>query len=110
MTRTVVYYTDSLAFGGAEQSLLNLLKGLDRMCWRPVLLHHASDGVRPLVSAAQQLGVETIAVPPMPEGTGLMHLPRFIRQLHALQPAVFHANLTWPLSCKYGLFAATLAR
>jgi glycosyltransferase involved in cell wall biosynthesis len=26
------------------------------------------------------------------------------------QPDIFHANLTWPLSCKYGLFAAALAR
>ena len=40
MTMTVVHYTDSDEFGGTEQVVLQLLAGLDRRRWRPVLLHH----------------------------------------------------------------------
>jgi len=47
----------------------------------------------------------------MPDGLdGLRNLPAFVRSLMKRRPAVFHANLTWPLACRYGLVAATLAR
>ncbi len=111
MARTVAYFTDSAGFGGAEQSLLNLLGGLDRRRWRPVLFHHSEPRIEPLVREARRLDVATSCVPAMPEGRrGALRVPSFVRRLRALRPAVFHAHLTWPLACKYGLFAAALAR
>lgn len=111
MTRTVLYFTDSDGFGGAEQALLSLLRGLDRTRWRPLLFHHGEPGLAPLLEAARQLDVELYTVPRLPlgkEGALLTH--HFVRQLHAVRPVVFHAHLVWPLACKYGLVSAILAR
>ncbi|HJW84693.1 MAG TPA: glycosyltransferase, partial [Anaerolineae bacterium] len=111
MTHTIVYFSDSAGFGGAEDSLLNLLSGLDRCRWQPVLIHHPEPGIRPLLEEARKLDVTTVSVPAMPEGRqGAAHVPHFVRLLRRIRPTVFHANLTWPLSCKYALFAAALAR
>ena len=111
MMRTVAYFTDSTDFGGAEQSLLNLISRLDRARWQPVLIHHPGAGIEPLLAAARRLEVTLLPVAPMPEGReGAPRIPAFVRQLRAWHPDVFHAHLTWPLACKYGLLAATLAR
>ncbi len=111
MSHTVVYFTDSMEFGGAEQALLHLLAGLDRRRWRPILLHHPSVRLTPLLEGASSLGIELQAVPGMPLGRrGTMEISHFVRRLRTLRPAVFHAHLTWPLSCKYGLVGAILAR
>jgi glycosyltransferase involved in cell wall biosynthesis len=110
MIRTVVHFVDSPTFGGTEQALLHLLAGLDRQCWRPVLLHHAEPGLAPLLDGAQRLNVETRIVPRMAGTQTVAALPRFLQQLRAEHPAVFHAHLTWLLSCKYGLLAAALVQ
>jgi glycosyltransferase involved in cell wall biosynthesis len=41
---------------------------------------------------------------------GAALLPGFIRALGTERPAVFHAHLSWPLRCAWGLFGAALAR
>ena len=110
MLRTVIYFTDSDAFGGAEQVLLHTLAGLDRQRWRPVLFHHSEPGIKPLLAKAQSLNVKLRTVPRMQTVRHISRLPQFIRALRAERPAIFHAHLTWPLSCKYGLVAAILAR
>lgn len=111
MTRLVVQYTDSEGFGGAERVLLHLLAGLARDRWRTLLLYHSSPGIEPLVAEARELGVDVRAVLPMPRGTvGLARIPGMVTFLRRLRPAIFHAQLTWPLACTYGLVAATLAR
>ncbi len=111
MTRTVAYFTDTIGFGGAEQALLALIAGLKRDEWRPLLIYHPSAGVAPLIEQAQQLHAELWPVPRMPDGReGASRVLRFARELRARQPAVFHAHLTWPLACKFGLVGAILAR
>jgi glycosyltransferase involved in cell wall biosynthesis len=110
MTKTVIHFTDSDAFGGTEQALLHLLAGLDRQRWRPVLFHHAETGIQPLLRRAQALNVKLRAVPRIQTARDIGRLPQLIRALRAEGPSVFHAHLTWPLSCKYGLIAAILAR
>jgi glycosyltransferase involved in cell wall biosynthesis len=106
----VVHFTDSNGFGGAEQVMLELLERLDRVRWRPVLLHHAEPGLARLVAGARELGVELRVVPRVSRrghlGTGL---PEFVRVLRAERPAVFHAHLPAPLTGKYGLVAAALS-
>lgn len=110
MTQTVIHFTDSTGFGGAEQAMLHVLAGLDRRHWRPVLWHLPAPGIAPLLERASDLDIEVRAVPYMPLGRqGAARIPQFIRSLRAERPAVFHAHLTWPLACKHALCAAALA-
>lgn len=110
MPRTVIYFTDSTGFGGAEQVLLILLEGLDRRCWEPVLVHHSHPGIAPLVERARRLDVKIWAVPPAQDKRGISWVLQFAQELRARRPAVFHAHLCWTLACTHGLFAAVLAR
>jgi glycosyltransferase involved in cell wall biosynthesis len=107
----VVHFSDSNGFGGAEQVMLQLLEGLDRARWRPVLLHHTEPGLARLVAGAQALDVECRVAPRLSRrqhlGSGLRE---FVRILQAERPAVFHAHLPAPLTGKYGLLAAALGR
>lgn len=110
MTRTLVHFSDSREFGGTEQSLLHLLARLDQRRWRLVLYHQVADGITPLLTGARKLGVELRPVPPMLGRQGLAHVPGLARALRAERPMILHAHLTYPLSCKFGLVAAALAR
>ena len=111
MTRTVVYFMDTTGYGGAERSLLNLLAGLDRRQWHPILAFHPDPGNNELVQQAALLNVELWPVLPMPEGsTGAKRVPQFARALRDRRPSVFHAHLTWQRGCKFGLIASILAR
>jgi glycosyltransferase involved in cell wall biosynthesis len=88
-----------------------LLAGLNREAWQPLLMYHPSAGVMPLIERAEELGAELWPVPRMPDGReGARRVLKFARALRARRPAVFHAHLTWPLACKFGLVGAILAR
>jgi glycosyltransferase involved in cell wall biosynthesis len=109
--REVLGYTDSAVTGGAEHALMMLLSGLDRRRWRPVLVHHDHDGLAPLIDEARRMGVARWCIPAMPEGvSGGLAAVRFARRLRRRAPAVFHAHMSWPLACKWGMAAAILAR
>ena len=111
MKHTILYYTDSTEFGGAERVLLLLLEGLDRERWEPVLAHPPAEGIAPLLEGARRLDVPLWEVPAMPEGwRGAWRAPRLAWALRGRRPDVFHAHLSWPRACKYGLMAAVLAR
>ena len=111
MAHRVLFFTDSLEFGGAEHILVNLIAGVDRHRWNPTIYYNDSPGIAPLVHAAQDLGVAVKAVPPMPLGVlGAKQALLQSREIRKHHPDIFHANLTWPLSSKYGLLAAVLAR
>jgi glycosyltransferase involved in cell wall biosynthesis len=108
--RTVVHYTDTAGFGGAEQGLLTLLEGLDRTRWDPVLLHHAYPGVAPMIEKAHKLGVRTRQVDSLPRSRDWRWLRRFGAMLRDENATLFHAHLVWPVACSYGLIAAALFR
>ena len=109
--RTIAYFTDSQTFGGVEQALLTLLAELDRQRWRPILIHHPAPAINMLLDEARQLDVELWPVPPMPEGlSSAIHVPAIVRLLRAQRLDIFHAHLSWPRACKFGLFGAMLAR
>jgi glycosyltransferase involved in cell wall biosynthesis len=110
MMRTVVHFTDSSTFGGAQQVLLQILARLDRRHWRPVLFHHPEPGLAPLLEKARQLEVKVRAVPRIQRIWHIDRLPEFISALRAERPSILHAHLNWPLSCKYGILAAMMAR
>jgi glycosyltransferase involved in cell wall biosynthesis len=107
---TVVHYTDSNGFGGAERVMLQLLAGLDRARWRPLLLHHGNPALARLVAGARDLGVELREVPTLVRPRDLVHLPSFVRALRGEDAMVFHAHLPAPLRGRYALMAAAAAR
>src|SRR3990172_226074 len=109
MTQTIVYFVDSAIFGGSEQALLHLLSGLDRQRWKPILFHHEVQGIAPLLEGAQRLDVQTRVIPRMQGLQIATSLPVFLKHIRLEHPAVFHAYLSWLLSCKYGLISAALA-
>jgi len=110
VTRRVVHYVDSGVFGGSEEAALHLMAALDRGRWEPLLLHHAEVGTARLVDGAAQLGIRTIAVPPVEPGNVRAGVRRMREVFRAERPAVVHAHLSWPLACRYGVLAAWLAR
>lgn len=107
--RAVIHFIDGQAMGGTERVVLQLIEGLDRRVWRPVLFYHQSAGLAPVLARARQLHVETRPVPRMETVKDIARLPEWIRTIRDERPAVLHAHLLWPLSCKYGLLASTLA-
>ena len=110
MIRTVVHFTDGDSFGGVEQVLLHMVGGLDRTRWRPVLFHHRESGNEPLRARARRLGVPLRSVPKTETLLDIKSFPALVAAIRAERPAIFHAHLNWPLSCKYGLLAALMAR
>jgi L-malate glycosyltransferase len=110
MIRTVVHFIDSSAVGGTEHVALQMMTGLDRQQWRPVLLHHNEPGLAKFVDLVASHHIDHHVVPRMETAHDLLQLPAFRRTIRAENPSVFHAHLSWPLSCKYGLLAAKVAR
>lgn len=110
MTRTVLHISDSREFGGTEQTILQLLGGLDRRRWRPVLWHPRDMAASRLVDGARRVGVEQRPMDTAMGLRGLLSIPQLARQIRSLRPDVVHAHLTYPLSCKFLLAAAVLAR
>ena len=108
--RTVVHFSDSDAFGGTERALLQLVAGLDRARWRPVVFHADVPGAAQLASESAALGARTVAVErgasPL---RGVASIPALARALRRERAVVFHAHQTWSLSCRYGIVAAALA-
>jgi len=108
--RTVVHFSDSVAFGGTERALLQLLAGLDRARWRPLLYHADVPGARQLADEASALGVPTRAITAVERPMqGVASLRELASTIRSEQAAVFHAHQTWSLSCRYGIVAAALA-
>ncbi|MEQ1911730.1 MAG: glycosyltransferase [Vicinamibacterales bacterium] len=110
MIKTVVHFMDTRAVGGAERIALQMMTALDRRAWRPVLFHHDEPWLTPFVELTATHDIEHRVVPRIETVHDLAKLPRFWNTIRTEAPAVFHAHMTWPLSCKYGMLAAVLAR
>jgi len=110
MIRTVVHYVDSDTYGGCEEVVLLLLSGLDRTRWRPSLIHHEASGIAKLLNEVRQLGIPCRAVPTLTGRKRIAALRRFVKELQAAEPAIFHAHLNWPLGCRYGVAAAKIGQ
>ena len=109
MIRTVLHLSDSNVFGGTERGILHLIAGLDRSCWRPVLLHHP-DAPDALVTGATHAGAETAVAEHVRGKYDVGGIARLSFRMRQYDPAIVHAHLHWPLACKYGIAAAGLAR
>lgn len=107
--RTVVHFTDTAGFGGAEQMMLITLGGLDRARWRPVLVHYPTEGGRALAAAMENQGIATREIPGATGRRGARDLPIFARTLREESCSILHAHLVGPLRGTKGLLAARLA-
>lgn len=88
-----------------------LLESLDRAEWEPMLALDSGPAPDPLAARAEELGVGVRRVPPMPLGlVGARRVPGLARLLRRQRPDVFHAHMSSPVACKWGLAAAVLAR
>ena len=111
MAQSIFFYTDSRVLGGAENAMFMLLGSLDRGEWEPTLLLEDAPEVEPLAERAAALGVPVRRIAPLPLGlTGARRVPGLVRLLRRERPAVFHAHMSSPVACKWGLTAAVLAR
>lgn len=110
MAQKIVYFVDSAMFGGSEQALLHLLTRLDRNRWQPVLFHHADKQLEPFLEEMHKLNVRTRSVPRLQGVGAIRNFPQFVQFIRQERPMIFHAQLSWLLSCKFGLLAAAVAR
>jgi glycosyltransferase involved in cell wall biosynthesis len=111
VARSIFFYTDSRVLGGAENAMFMLLASLDRGEWAPTLLLEDTPAVQPLRERAATLGVPVRLVAPMPLGlVGARRVPALVGLLRRERPQVFHAHMSSPVACKWGLAAAALAR
>lgn len=111
MRNKVLLFVDNPVFGGVEQAVIQLIEGLGQSVWQPVLVHHPAEGLQPLIEKIDKLKIKRIETPKMPLGTlGIKAMVPFLKILRSERPAVFHAHLSWPLACKWGVLAAILAQ
>jgi glycosyltransferase involved in cell wall biosynthesis len=111
VARSIFFYSDSNVLGGAENAMFMLLESLDREEWRPTLLLDDRPGAEALAGRAAALGVPVRLVGPLPLGLGgAREVPALARLLRRERPEVFHAHMSSPVACKWGLAAAVAAR
>ncbi|HEY8501953.1 MAG TPA: glycosyltransferase, partial [Solirubrobacterales bacterium] len=111
MARSTFFYTDSRVLGGAENAMFMLLESLDRERWRPTLLLEEAPGTEALATRAAALEVPVRLIKPLPLGLrGARRVPALARLLRRERPDVFHAHMSSPVACKWGLAVALLAR
>ena len=111
MARSIFFYTDSRVLGGAENAMFMLLGSLDRDEWRPTLLLDDVPGAELLAERATALETPVRLVGPLGLGLGgARRAPALARLLRRERPDVFHAHMSSPVACKWGLAAAVAAR
>lgn len=110
MKHTVVHYIDSKEFGGAEQMVFTILKGMARNKWKIVLIYHPHVGLSRFIEKVNELDVSTVCLPEIKSWRDISGFIRFIRKLRHIKPSVFHAHLPWHLRCTFGILCAFCAR
>ncbi len=100
--RSLVAYTDSTGFGGAELSLHHLLAALDART-HVVVVGTDANVLGRVVATRPDTSTELLPVTPGrrdPRGLAV-HL----QLLRRLSPDVLHVNLSWPGACHYAILA-----
>jgi glycosyltransferase involved in cell wall biosynthesis/GT2 family glycosyltransferase len=103
----VVHVIDSTDFGGAEQVLLQLARGLDRGAWRSIVIH--DQRAERLGQRLAELGIEAVATD-LAGARPWLRVPAITRTVRRLRPDIVHVHRPWPRSGRVALAAATLAR
>ncbi len=100
--RSLVAYTDSTGFGGAELSLHHLLAALDARTHVVVVGTDASVLGRVV---ANRPDTPTELLPATPSRRDPRGLAIHLQLLRRLRPDVLHVNLSWPGACHYAILA-----
>jgi glycosyltransferase involved in cell wall biosynthesis len=106
MKPKVVHYIDSKEFGGAEESLSNLLSSIDSSKWQPTLFHHPSPGISRLIEKIRKLKVDIVCLPKIRNAIDIKNMWVFVKEIKRIRPMAFHAHLPWYLRCSYGIICA----
>lgn len=109
MTKTILYYTDCKYFGGAEEYLATIFREIDRSLWRPILIYHPSSENRAFTETVQELNIDIVSIPEIRSVFDFKALWVLITKIKKIKPSIFHANLSWPLACTYGIICAALS-
>ncbi len=92
---SVLYFSNALTRAGAEQHMLTLLAGLDRKCFRPLLVCHAAlaESLRPDLPADVELWPLCLRKPS--HLTAAMRLAKILRdqQVDILHSHLFYSSL-----------------
>lgn len=96
-------YSDAPIFGGAEQSLGNLLEALPSR-YEVSVLGTTAAVVRSI--AARREGARVLVLPPASSKLALRGIAAHVAAIRRLRPDVLHANLWTPWTCQYGILAA----
>jgi glycosyltransferase involved in cell wall biosynthesis len=110
MTATVLHFTDTTGFGGAEHMILHTLVGLERDNFRPVLAYHPVPGNAPFIDAVRRLDVELCPLAGFPYPLTPLTVPHIAYELRKRRPGIVHVHLNWPLAGRYGILGALVAR
>ncbi len=106
----IIHCVDSSSFGGSEQALLHILRGLDPNCWQSILFCPPDPALSPLLEGARDLGIPVRTVSRLAGTRVLTGFPKVLYAIKKEQPHIVHVHLQWPLACKYMVVAAALAR
>lgn len=102
----VLAYSDNDQVGGAEMSLVTLIRALgDRV--EPMVMSSDASVVEWI--AERIPGVPVVFVPPVSDKRHLAPIAAHIRMVRGLRPHILHANLHHSWSASYGVLAALLA-
>jgi glycosyltransferase involved in cell wall biosynthesis len=102
----VVAYTDNVQVGGAEMSLVTLIRALgDRV--EPTVMG-SDTGVLEWISERVP-GVPAVLVPPVHDKRHVRPIAAHVRAIRHLRPDILHANLHHSWSGSYGVLGALLA-
>ena len=106
MKRRIAYIIDSLSVGGAERTLIQILRHLDREVFEPrVCVLQEKDG-NPMAQEIQAMGIPVDWLP-VPRLRDLSAIPRLIRYLRETGAQLVHTQLEF--SNVIGTLAARLA-
>jgi glycosyltransferase involved in cell wall biosynthesis len=103
----LVAYTDNVELGGADLSMAHLLERLDATVEVTVL--GVSEPIVERIARVRPTAAARVVRRP-DGGHDVRSLAAHVNTVRQLAPDVFHASLSSPWSCQYGIAAAALAR
>jgi glycosyltransferase involved in cell wall biosynthesis len=110
MIATVLHFTDTTNFGGAERMILHTLAGLDRDNFKPILACHPVPGNAAFIDAVRRLDIELCPLAGLPHPLTPLTVPHIAYELRKCRPSIVHVHLNWPLAGRYGILGALVAR
>lgn len=104
---TILYYTDTPLYGGAERQMLTLAKHLNPQKYRPVFVVRQSEKLADWYREIGEAHLELHILKTRGKNS-LGNLPLLLRLIKKIRPALIHAHVWNPMACKYAFAAALL--